>query len=455
VVSRVLMASVLAACGPSAVCGPGTHERSGVCVLDDAGMGDAGMEAAGMNDAGRETPDAGPIVLPVDVYEIDGIGREGTVDAYRALDRSIGDATYIGLGESIHTSGGYYRAKHRIFRHLVEEHGVRAFAIESPWTDADRVAAYVDTCEGDPAAAVREGLFGVWASDELLDLVRWMCEWNGAHEDDRIVFYGFDVQQPFDDAPGLREWLAIVAGAEATALADGFSTCHGVGSEPQSEQTHAACLAGLDALDAWIAANEEAVIAASSTEELEYARIRSIGLRSWELQMFHFYDGGVDPDLVQMLEGRDRGMADVLLRMRALRSPGARVAVWAHNTHLAMAQPSVRGHYAGARSMGTFLREIVGDDYAPIALIGYDVQIDWLGQGYGSIGLPMAHDAVELELHALGVPYAYVDLGASGEPRLVELGEEIGVQGNHLVPDEQFVGLFFLDVSEPMSPLAW
>ena len=50
------------------------------------------------------------------------------------LRKRIGKASVVGLGESIHTSGGYYQMKHRVFRYLVERGGFRVLAIESPWS---------------------------------------------------------------------------------------------------------------------------------------------------------------------------------------------------------------------------------------------------------------------------------------------------------------------------------
>jgi hypothetical protein len=68
------------------------------------------------------------------------LGSKADLEPLRAL---IGDATVAGFGESYHTSGGFYRMKHRIFRFLVQEMGFRAFAMETNWQGAERAAAYV------------------------------------------------------------------------------------------------------------------------------------------------------------------------------------------------------------------------------------------------------------------------------------------------------------------------
>src|SRR5262245_55267955 len=74
----------------------------------------------------------------------------------------IKHALYVGLGEPIHTSGGFYHMKDRIFRYLVQEQGFRAMAIETPWIRADHLQQYIDTCQGSVDDSMAASLFGVW-----------------------------------------------------------------------------------------------------------------------------------------------------------------------------------------------------------------------------------------------------------------------------------------------------
>lgn len=142
-------------------------------------------------------------VLP-GVYRLDGTDPGLPQADLEPLRKIVGRAPIVALGEAIHTSGGFYEMKHRVFRFLVEKMGFRAFAIETPWIDAERVSQYVQTCEGTPEAAIR-GLFTVWQSAEVRDLVQWMCDWNRGHRrrQDKIHFFGFDIQQPEKDRPAL------------------------------------------------------------------------------------------------------------------------------------------------------------------------------------------------------------------------------------------------------------
>jgi erythromycin esterase-like protein len=162
------------------------------------------------------SPDlAAKVGFPIEpgVWHLDGTDPTLPLDDLEPLRTIISSkVTVVGLGESIHTSGGYYEAKHRLFRFLVERMGFRAFAFETPWLAAETAEPYVQTCEGDPNTASR-GFFGVWRSTELSALLRWMCEWNAGHPNpkDRVHVFGFDIQgQARPDVQALQEFLGRV-----------------------------------------------------------------------------------------------------------------------------------------------------------------------------------------------------------------------------------------------------
>jgi len=153
-----------------------------------------------------------------------GINANLPNDDLKPLKRMIGDAPVVALGESVHTSGGYSRLKFRIFRYLVEEMGFRAFAFEVDRVSADRVEAYVQTCDGTAEAAISE-LYGVWQNESVRDLVTWMCLWNRGNPNQRIHFYGFDTRQPDADARALTEYLERVGRESDDPRVQGIERC--------------------------------------------------------------------------------------------------------------------------------------------------------------------------------------------------------------------------------------
>jgi erythromycin esterase-like protein len=109
-------------------------------------------------------------------------------------------------------------------------------------------------------------------------------------------------------------------------------------------------------------------------------------------------------------EARDAGMARALLAIRELRSPGQRVAVIAHNTHLAHAQSKVDGAYAGVRLMGQMLKEDHHAPYEAIGLLARTVHIDW-----GTFeDPPVASAEGDLEQHLHAVAHGVGEVRRAG-----------------------------------------
>ena len=396
-------------------------------------------------------------VLP-GIYRLHGSAPNLPQDDLEPLRQIVGKATIVSLGESIHTSGGYYEMKHRIFRFLVEKMGFRVFAFESPWPDADRVGHYIQTCEGTPETALT-GLFSVWQSTETRDLVQWMCDWNRTHrkKKDKLHFFGFDVQQPAQDGAALIAFLErIGVGSGDPRIAD-IRVCDGVSSrtvypDPVPEASNQQCLRGLASVEQLF--NEEAgrIVAETSPPDLEYARLRLVGLRSWQGQIY--YQG--TREFFRSTDSRDSGMAYAFRVLRQLRYGNLKTVVWAHNFHIAKDVPKSTWN---TRTMGLYLREMFGPSYVSLALISNATEIDWPSQGCGPVQVFRSDRTVEKMLHDLGHAALLVDLefggDSGGAPPFLGTGENYRMSEVGMVPAEQFDGAFFLEHSRKMAPLRW
>ncbi|MEU8755857.1 erythromycin esterase family protein [Streptomyces chartreusis] len=114
----------------------------------------------------------------------------------RPLDRMIGDARVVGLGEATHGSHNFFALKDRVFRHLVREKGFRTFALETPWSTGLRLNDYVLYGKGDPRRVMREEFqrdYLWWNNTDYLRLVEWMRAYNVRHPDDPVRFIGDDI----------------------------------------------------------------------------------------------------------------------------------------------------------------------------------------------------------------------------------------------------------------------
>ena len=198
----------------------------------------AGAQALGLEpgvEAARRVPG---IPVGPGLWRLHGVDPTlSSTEDLAPLRRMIGKATVVGLGEAWHTSGGFYKMKHRIFRDLVQNMGFRAFGIESHWVSGEKTNQYVQTCEGSPEAALDLHI-PVWQSAELVDLIQWMCEWNQAHPNDRVHYFGFDMQGsnlgPNVDGSGLIAFLGRIGIPEEHSWVSGIRAasffCRGVRS---------------------------------------------------------------------------------------------------------------------------------------------------------------------------------------------------------------------------------
>ncbi|HET9227636.1 MAG TPA: erythromycin esterase family protein [Thermoanaerobaculia bacterium] len=382
------------------------------------------------------------------VYRLDGTDPALPQADLEPLKKILGKAPVVALGESIHTSGGFYEMKHRVFRFLVEKMGFRVLAIESAWIDAERASQYVRTCEGTPEDAIR-GLYTVWQSAEIRDLLQWMCDWNRGHRrrQDKLHFFGFDIQQPEDDRPALLAFLDRIGIGADDPLAAGVAACEGVSKlypDPIPEERYQRCLAGLDEVERLFRKEEPSLVRRTSRSDLARARMSLVGLRAW--QGYAYYAGL--GDMAASHESRDSGMAWVFQSIRKLRHPKSRTVVWAHNFHIARRLEEASFH---TRTMGSFLREAFGPSYATIALTAHETGIDWQEVGCGTIRAPGG--SVEAKLHDLGHEHLLLDL--RGDPPFLTPGEVLLLGEYDMVPADQFDGILYLDVSRKMSPLAW
>lgn len=123
------------------------------------------------------------------------VDPSGDLADLQPLAPVIGDAGIVGVGEATHGTREHFLFKHRLLRFLVTQKGFRALAFESPWPTGLPLNQYVLGGEGDPERLLGKAVFGVWYTREVLDMVRWMREYNATvPPDQRVEFVGIDMQ---------------------------------------------------------------------------------------------------------------------------------------------------------------------------------------------------------------------------------------------------------------------
>jgi hypothetical protein len=111
------------------------------------------------------------------------------------LKKVIGNARIVSLGEATHGTREFFQLKHRMMEFLASEMGFTIFSIEANMPEAYRLNEYVLTGKGDPKRLLKGMYFWTWNTEEVLDMILWMREFNKSGKG-RVEFTGFDMQTP-------------------------------------------------------------------------------------------------------------------------------------------------------------------------------------------------------------------------------------------------------------------
>ena len=393
--------------------------------------------------SGRRRAVGGP-PASLDIYELAGYEPAlASTEDLQPFGAIVGDSSVVGLGESWHSSGGFYLMKHRLFRYLVQEKGFRAFAIESNWEAADRTNAYVQTCAGRAEDAISAEHI-VWQSTEYADMVRWMCEWNRAHADpaDRLTLFGVDIQQPERDGPALEVFLSQLGVSESDSRLTGLRSCekafgltHPFGEIPAS--VHATCMEALAGIESFLETNRADIVERTSEQAFDIATLRVIGLRANQEEIFYIRD-----NFAKGFNYRDVAMAYAFHVRRAMKAPGAKTALWAADVHIAKnLLPE------GQQPLGSHLEASLGADYVSFAITAFESEVP---RAAGVCGLADRHPgSAEERLAAYGHETLLAVPRGARNDEVLPLGYWI------YRPFADFDGIFFLEHSPSMTPLLY
>ena len=113
----------------------------------------------------------------------------------RPLERLVGGARIVSLGEATHGTREFFQLKHRMLEFLASEMGFTIFSIEANMPEAYQLNDYVLNGTGDPAELLRGMFFWTWDTEEVLAMIKWMRAFNASGRG-RVQFTGFDMQTP-------------------------------------------------------------------------------------------------------------------------------------------------------------------------------------------------------------------------------------------------------------------
>ncbi len=296
----------------------------------------------------------------------------GAAQDYDPLLYVIGNARFALLGEASHGTHEFYHERAEITKWLIEEKQFTAVAVEADWPDAYRLNRYVrgmsdDAFAIDALADFRRFPQWMWRNTDVIEFLDWLREYNGRlPAEARVGFYGLDLYSLHASMAAVLEYLERVD-PEAARRARARYACFdhfgddeqvygflaGTGVTKSCEEEVVAQLIELQRLTAEQAhrvsgADEDALFFIEQNARLvrnAEAYYRSMYLReesSWNLR---------DRHMVETL--------DALVQHLQRHGRRAKVAIWAHNSHLGDARATEMSR-RGELNVGQLVRERYG-----------------------------------------------------------------------------------------------
>ena len=124
----------------------------------------------------------------------------------RPLGQMIGNARIVELGEATHGTREFFQLKHRLIEFLASQKEFTIFSIEANMPEAYRLNDFVLNGAGDPKQLLKGMYFWTWNTEEVLDMILWMRDYNKSGKG-RIQFTGFDMQTPTVSIDTVRKFV--------------------------------------------------------------------------------------------------------------------------------------------------------------------------------------------------------------------------------------------------------
>ncbi len=112
------------------------------------------------------------------------------------LDNYFINRKVIGIGESTHGTSEFTSMRHRIFKYLVKKHQFNTVFLEANFGACERINRYIHGDNDTIQKALDEVILFPWRTEEMLEFIEWMREYNEKEDIHKIEFVGIDMTLP-------------------------------------------------------------------------------------------------------------------------------------------------------------------------------------------------------------------------------------------------------------------
>lgn len=314
-----------------------------------------------------------------------------TTDEFQDLEvigQLLHDKKVIALGEATHGTLEHSVFKERMIKYLILNHNLKRIAFESEMAGSDRINQYVlnPVDQSNLKTILKEsGMFDVFISDELINMIIWIKDYNKDQPDlEKVHFEGMDVQYPalvsnrILNTPRLMSLLNEEEKKSLKEFAELF-------------QKDVLAIVPNELLKSINSVNKTLAMGIKNLREQDsvsiYAQYNSLLSQSIEMRNKSMY--------LQSYY-RDKYMADNIEWIADQTQDNQKVVVWAHNGHVS------KGLLSKHNTMGYWLEKKFKNRYYALALLageGYARLYDAEGkiQGLSKVKLPPLSNLNSLE----------------------------------------------------------
>ncbi|WP_025664085.1 erythromycin esterase family protein [Aquimarina megaterium] len=269
------------------------------------------------------------------------------------------DVQIVGLGETSHGTKEIFQMKHRMLEFLVKEMGFTIFAIEASHVGCKPINDYVLKGKGIIRDALTAQGFWIWNTEEVIDMIEWMRNYNlSVSENKKVKFIGVDTQMVGLDLAYERiSDFVKKTNTNGLLIIDVDALFKKLKNNPNRNDMSLQ-RQKLYTLLSYLILNKAKLVDQTSKQIYEQiiSDLRKIiqGVEVGDRKYRKAFDINI----------RDEYMAQTVLEILQNEKPGAKMVLWAHNTHISK---NIKTKVSGkARPLGSILKEYIAEKYYAI-----------------------------------------------------------------------------------------
>ncbi len=302
---------------------------------------------------------------------------------FRTLLKS---ADVVGIGESIHMTGTQHALRVDAMKYMIERLQFRVIGIETGYLSSRPLAAYL-AGEHDSLDEAMASVIGAFTSVEDGEFYKWVKDWNQTHPSDRVVAFGFDVQDletvaylrqqnkslGFSQAPQFTSCFCAQS-KSLQACANSVDRSIAYGQAAFEGPRYDSCIADIQKESNLLTQADFSAKSAGVRQSIQEAKV--------VLAMLRGYTNMLHEQVVNESEShrfRDEAMADIAVQK--VNAFGKKTIFVAHNGHLDKSNTSLLQQRLGSKlpMFGGFVRQRLGSRYKTVGQFSFNTEVNWPG----------------------------------------------------------------------------